>query len=279
MADTIVSARGEAGARGRDTHKIRSFVGVPGHGLPSGYFHAVVNVSMRVNGDNVEIKLDSGSFDQYHFTNVGGYPWFFQGLYASLQDFSIRVDSSGSHISVNPNALLGNGGQLNMGQFGDYCSPSFGIPSTGWQVLGSVDSFISAVSDTILTVYVGGAVTYNASVTDPIAIPAFPLRLQGNWQDLFWYFAGETCNGSYIGSTDVFDGPNSISFNRKAGNSIDGQAGYVWRMERNGTWVERKNKPNNYDESNVFICTSSTPCGNRSDQGVWKQAEQSGNMG
>ena len=279
MADTVVSSRGEAGVRGQYTHKIRSFVGVPGNGLPSGYFHAVVTISMRVNGNNVEVKMDSGSFDQYHFTNVGGYPWFFQGLYASLQNFSIRIDGGGQHISVNPNAKLGNGGRLNMGQFGNYCSPSFGIPSTGWKVLGPVDRFISSVSNTVLTVYVCGAVTYGGTVTDPITIPAFPLRLTGNWPDLFWYFAGETCKGSHIGSKDVFGGPNSISFNRKKGNSIDGQAGYVWRMERNGTWGERKNKPNNYNESNVFTCTSHTPCGNKSDQSVWYQAEQSGNMG
>ena len=90
-------------------------------------------------------------------------------------------------------------------------------------------------SDLTGTIYVA-CIAYYDNITDPVTVPAIEIPLP-NLKLLLEYFPGEIIRTEN-------DWSSAVSCNRKFG---------YFKRRKNSKWIERKNKPADYENSHVFI--------------------------
>lgn len=108
---------------------------------------------------------------------------------------------------------------------------------------GSIENFYwntDDPSDLTGTIYVA-CISYYDNITDPVTVPAIEIPLP-NLKLLLEYFPGE------IIKTEN-DWSSAVSCNRKFG---------YFKRRQNSKWIERKNKPADYENSHVFIYSDDT---------------------
>lgn len=223
---TVVNTSWNSGSLGNKSTP--TCVGVAGQGLPSAFYRAGGNLSVRLNDDGtVDINETSLTVEQSAISNVGGEAygwgadtWWFHGLYISKSSFTLYDGPSGPS-GYGAGVLAYNGGKIShQGQGTSSGNPSShyswlsGGSSGGWKRIANNIMELSHSSDyKHLYVYAGGLIDFDHTPTTGISITAARIELTSDGspgiESLFDYYPWERYINDGFYSLNRNGGPSS----------------------------------------------------------------------
>lgn len=253
---TIVNASWECGDLG--SKHDGGCVGVAGKGLPSAYYRAFGNISVKLEDDgSVWVNQTSLTVDQSGISNqssTGGWastdPWYFHGLFVSTSSFTLTDGPSGpsgygNGVKVWSDGTIEHDKSGTPSSHYSYLSNS---SSTGWQKLAnSIDELSHNNSNEIVYVYIGGLIDFNATPTNSIDIEAVKVSVSSTSDpgisSLFEYFPWER----YI---QINNSLTWASLNRDGSKSTTSGLFRMAYTNNQFSWMPCTNRPGNTSTSN-----------------------------